>query len=208
MFSSFGEFFQTIMEAGLESLGLYYGVYRAKVINNADPDNLGRLIVHCEQVHGDSYPPVWSWPEAPYAGNGYGFWAIPDIGDYVYVRFDHGRSEKAIWHGGWWGDGDTSADMTLDKLVVTVKEGMKVVIDRSNMSVLVSQGDGNTVLLTPDVVRVNHGTAIEFVAPNIKMTGDLELEGNGNVSGNFYAANNSAHHTHPVTGGVAQRNNP
>lgn len=161
MFNSFGEFLQRIMESGLEAIGLYYGVYRAKVINNADPDNLGRVILHCEQVHGKDYPEVWAWPETPYAGNGFGFWAIPDKDDYVYVRFDHGRPDKPIWHGGWWGEDDvTDDDMTTKKVVLVVKEGMKIVLDRESQTVLIEQSLGNSVFISDETMELKHAGKI------------------------------------------------
>lgn len=284
MINSFSEFLHTILESGLEAIGLYYGVYRAKVIDNADPDNLGKLKIQCEQVHGGTYPDVWSWPETPYAGNGFGMWAIPDIGESVYVRFDHGRPEKPIWHGGWWGTGETTDDMTLKKVVLTTLEGLKIVIDRDAASILLEQALGNSVLIDPNQIYLQHSgsiicegqdvtvqsmgttelraqgvvllealdevritstglvkidaaddldiscsamvtlyaampitlqsdkeisltspTAINLAAPSINMTGDLNLAGNGKVTGSFYAAKNSAMHTHPVTtGGTAE----
>ena len=33
---------KTITEQGLESLGRYYSVYRAMVVNNTDPDHMNR----------------------------------------------------------------------------------------------------------------------------------------------------------------------
>lgn len=157
MFNSFGEFLQRILEFGLECTGLYYSVYRAKVINSSDPDSLGRLILHCEQVHGPSYPEVWAWPETPYAGNGFGFWAIPDVGEYVYVRFDHGRPDHPIWHGGFWGEDDiTDEDMTPKKVVLLTKEGMKIVMDRENQTLLMEQTLGNSVFISDDILALKH----------------------------------------------------
>lgn len=155
--NTFAEFLQRIMEAGLEAIGLYYSEYRAKVINVSDPDNLGRIIVHCEQVHGDTYPEVWAWPETPYAGNGYGLWAIPDVGEWVYVHFDHGRPDKPIWHGGWWADDEiTDEDMIPSKVVLRVKEGMKVVLDRDNQTILLEQSLGNSVFISDEGMDLQH----------------------------------------------------
>lgn len=207
MFNSFGEFLQRIMESGLESIGLYYGVYRAKVINNADPDNLGRVILHCEQVHGKDYPEVWAWPETPYAGNGFGFWAIPDKDDYVYVRFDHGRPDKPIWHGGWWGEDDvTDDDMTTKKVVLVVKEGMKIVLDRENQTVLVEQALGNSVFISDETMELKHAgmldiqsdgpismkslVSVAIQAPAISMTGPVTIMGAVSSTGTFTLTGN------------------
>jgi len=181
MINSFGEFIQRIMESGLEAIGLYYGVYRASIIDNADPKNQGRLMLHCEQVHGSSWPEVWSWPETPYAGNGFGFWAIPDIGEYVYVRFDHGRPDKPIWHGGWWGDQDMTDDMVPGKVVLATAEGLKIVIDRTAGSILLEQSPGNSVLIDPTQIYLTSDGDIKCEGKNVTVQsmGAVEVSAQG-----------------------------
>ena len=172
MLNSFGEFLQRIMESGLEIVGLYYGVYRATVIDNADPDGQGKVMLHCPQVHGADYPKVWSWPETPYAGNGFGFWAVPDIGQFVYVRFDHGRPDKPIWHGGWWGAGDPTTDMVPTKVVLATLEGMKIVINRAQQTILIEQTLGNSILIENDDVTIMHDSQINVRGQNILIQSD------------------------------------
>lgn len=43
---------KTITEQGLESLGRYYSVYRAMVVNNTDPDHMNRIKVAIPEVMG------------------------------------------------------------------------------------------------------------------------------------------------------------
>lgn len=168
----------------MEAVGLYYGSYRAKVIKRDDPEGLGRIMVHCEQVHGEDYPKVWAWPKAPFGGGSNGFWCIPDVGSYVYVEFDHGRLDKPIWHGGWWGDSDVTTDMTPDKVVIAVKEGMKVVMDRKAQTLLLFQDEQNFVELTPDFTKVSHTTkvVIESEAAQVTTLGDTTISAMGKVN--------------------------
>ncbi len=43
---------KTITEQGLESLGRYYSVYRAMVVNNTDPDHMNRIKVAYTRGNG------------------------------------------------------------------------------------------------------------------------------------------------------------
>jgi len=132
---------------GLEYSGLFYGIYKARVIDNQDPDNLGKLKVHCEQVHGDTYPDTWAWPVTPYAGAGFGFSAVPDKDELVWVAFDHGRPEFPIWLGGWWASGEPTPDMTPTNVVLMVKEGLKLVINRQDKSITILRDDNNSIVM-------------------------------------------------------------
>lgn len=280
----------TLLESGLEFFGLYYGTYRARVIRNDDPLNLGRIMVHCPQVHGPNYPQTWAWPVTAYSVCKGGIWAIPDVGEWVHVQFDHGRAEYPLWLGGWWSEKETTTDMTPSKVVVCTPEGLKVVMDRKEMTILVEQSQGNSVMISDAECRVTHNlkvkvdamdvdivsqgrcrvtsmdevqvtamddvnilatgtvtvdgsdsveigsagsikvgaaeqisiesdtevevkstTKVTVVAPTGEMTldeltitgkttfnGDIKVNGNGDVDGDWTATNNSPHHEHPV----------
>lgn len=181
-----------ILESGLEFFGVYYGTYRAVVKDNNDPDKLGRLMVHCPQIHGPNFPLTWAWPIAVMGATKAGIWAIPDIGEWVYVQFDHGRPEYPLWGGGWWEKGGTTPDMVVNKVVVCTPEGMKVVIDRNALSVLVQQSQGNSVLITDDECNVNHNGKVTVTADevdiisdgdtNVTAQGDINLSALGNLA--------------------------
>lgn len=173
-----------IRNYGMEFFGMFYGVYRGKVIRNDDPDNLGQIVVHCPQVHG-LVPPndMWALPKAPFGGSQFGLWAIPDVGDWVYVSFDHGRPEYPIYEGGWWGNGDTTSDMVTSKITLVSKEGMKIVIDRSAKTILVEQSNGNSIKLSATEIDVTSSSTISLSAPIVKVTGNLTVDGELTVSG-------------------------
>lgn len=168
-----------VLEAGLEYFGMYYGSYRAQVIDNNDPEGNGRLMIHAPQVHGPSFPRVWAWPITAMAMTKGGIWAIPDIGEWVYVQFDHGRPEFPMWSGGWWGDGDTTADMTPSKVVVCTPEGLKVVLDRKAMEITVQQRPGNSIVINDEYCRVQHNGLVKVDASDV----DILSEGTTNLRG-------------------------
>ncbi|MBI5788694.1 MAG: hypothetical protein HZA78_07565 [Candidatus Schekmanbacteria bacterium] len=102
MTNSFQKFFQNLIQHGLEYFGLFYGCYRGMVVDNNDPEMLGRLKISCSALYGDDVPPYWAWPKVPFAGNQIGFFAISQVGDGVYIECEYGNPKYPIWSGGWW----------------------------------------------------------------------------------------------------------
>lgn len=65
--------------------GHYSGTYRGVVLNNADPEGLGRLQVQVPDVPGADAG--WATPENP----------PPQIGADVWVRFVDGDPQHPVW---------------------------------------------------------------------------------------------------------------
>lgn len=97
---------QELRDMGLESLGLYYSSYRAFVVDNEDPEFLGRLKLRAPQIHGDEIPDLWAYSRGIYSGAGVGFFAIPAKGEMVWISFESGDVRKPIWEYGHFGTGD------------------------------------------------------------------------------------------------------
>lgn len=79
----------------------YFGKYRAKVQNVKDPENRGRIRVLCPKVLGEAVS-NWCEPCVPVAYNFGGDFAIPKVGETVWVEFEAGDVNKPIYTGGWW----------------------------------------------------------------------------------------------------------
>ena len=101
----FVEFMSKLVKFGLEYFGLFYGVYRGEVVNNDDPDGLGRVVVKVPSVmhRAEEASENWAWPIMPAAAKDYGVFFPPAKGDTVWVMFENGRPEYPIYVGGWWG---------------------------------------------------------------------------------------------------------
>lgn len=80
----------------------YFGKYRAKVQNVEDPEKRGRIRVICPKVLGESVS-NWCEPCIPVAYNFGGDFAVPKVGETVWVEFEAGDVNKPIYVGGWWG---------------------------------------------------------------------------------------------------------
>ncbi len=199
--------FNKLLTYGLEYFGLYYGVYRGQVMSTADPDSLGRVQVHCPTIHGPLYPPMWAFPRTTMGGKQFGFWHVPDVGEWVYVSFDHGRLDYPLWEGGWWGAGDPTTDMVPTSVVLATKEGLKIVLDRQNEVITIQQTNGNSIIIDSGEIIISHNSDIvlqaqgsvtinahaqvnvtaqdkvSITAPEIDLTGNVLIAGNLGVSG-------------------------
>lgn len=88
----------------------FYGKYRGFVVDNEDPEMLGRLRVSVPSVLGDKVVTGWAVPCVPYGGAaGLGMLFVPAVEAGVWVEFEEGDLEFPIWVGTFWSKpgGDT-----------------------------------------------------------------------------------------------------
>ncbi len=80
----------------------FFGKYRGLVVDNADPEKLGRLKLRVPSVLGEVVT-GWAMPCVPYGGDAdQGFLFVPEIGAGVWVEFEEGDLEFPIWVGTYW----------------------------------------------------------------------------------------------------------
>jgi uncharacterized protein involved in type VI secretion and phage assembly len=80
----------------------YLGKFRGLVVNNIDPQQIGRILVMVPDV-SNIIPSSWAMPSLPLAGIQMGMQVIPPIGAGVWVEFEQGNPDYPIWSGCWWG---------------------------------------------------------------------------------------------------------
>jgi len=81
----------------------FYGKYRGFVVDNADPEHLGRLKLKVPSVLGSEVVTGWAMPCTPYGGDAnQGFLFIPEVDAGVWVEFEEGDLEFPIWVGTFW----------------------------------------------------------------------------------------------------------
>ena len=83
----------------------YYGVYEALVSDVNDPANEGRVKIKMpwfdEQMETE-----WCRVRQFYAGNGYGAFFVPEVGDEVLIAFIQGDMRQPIILGGLYNGND------------------------------------------------------------------------------------------------------
>ena len=81
----------------------FYGKYRAIVVDNQDPKQLGRLKVKVPSVLGADVVTGWAAPCTPYGGAAdQGLLFVPERDAGVWVEFEEGDLEFPIWVGTYW----------------------------------------------------------------------------------------------------------
>jgi hypothetical protein len=80
----------------------FYGKYRGLVVENIDPEQIGRVLVQVPDVLG-LIPSTWAMPCVPAAGIQSGCFVVPPIGSQVWIEFEQGDPDYPIWVGGFWG---------------------------------------------------------------------------------------------------------
>jgi uncharacterized protein involved in type VI secretion and phage assembly len=159
-----------------------FGKFRAVVVNNVDPMQIGRIQVMIPDVTG-FVPSTWAMPCLPVAGINSGMFAVPMIGSGVWVEFERGDIDYPVWVGGFWG---TAAEVPVlartvppgvsgFTLQTTLKNGIVIsdvpgptggiliqtttgaMISVSDVGIVISNGKGAIINMTGPTVDVNVG---------------------------------------------------
>jgi uncharacterized protein involved in type VI secretion and phage assembly len=165
--------------------GHYFGKYRGRVTDNADPTQRGRLKVSVPAVLGRLE--LWAMPCVPYAGNKVGFYSLPEPGTGVWIEFEAGDPAYPVWTGCFWADHELPdaggapvkiwktnkltlrIDDDADQLVAQTTSGSKVTLDTDIQSetggakhtvgktAIASELGAGKVEVTPAGVKINNG---------------------------------------------------
>jgi phage baseplate assembly protein gpV len=116
----------------------YVGKYRAIVEKIDDPEQRGRIRVQCPKVLGTGVS-NWCEPCSPVAYDSGGDFALPPVGETVWVEFEEGDSNKPIWVGGWWSKQKTpSVPYSADVRVIEWK-GTSLIIKVGDSSITLTK---------------------------------------------------------------------
>ena len=168
-------------EGGKPRHGRFLGKYRATVLANVDPLQMGRLLVTVSDVSGLA-PSSWAMPCTPLAGFQTGFHAMPVIGSGVWVEFEQGDPDFPIWVGGFWGSAAElpSQALLLPPLVpgITIQTPLQSCIQVSDMpptpltgGVLLKSGTGIATLTVNDTgIYLTYGPfSVELTAAGVSV---------------------------------------
>lgn len=82
----------------------YYGKYPGIVTDVEDPNEIGRIRARVPEIYGESVDSGWAMPCTPVGGGANrGFYALPYVGDTVWIEFEAGDITRPIWSGTFWG---------------------------------------------------------------------------------------------------------
>lgn len=128
----------------------YFGKYRAKVVDINDPEKRGRIRVMCPKVLGESSS-AWCEPCIPVAYDFGGDFALPKVGEFVWVEFESGDSNKPLYTGGLWAT-NKSPSSSYDSNERLITWG-KCKISMGDSSLTLTIG-GSTITLTESSVKI------------------------------------------------------
>lgn len=184
----------------------FYGKYRGFVVDNADPEQLGRLKLNVPSVLGVDVVTGWAMPCVPYGGDAdQGFLFIPEVGAGVWVEFEEGDLEFPIWVGTFWSkpggeselpkpnDADGTEQGSVQdpptRKIIKTKKGHTIQFedaDGEEMIVIVQNIDAskrNVITMNQDGIQITdgangHKVVLESAGITIESAGDVTITGN------------------------------
>jgi len=163
----------------------YYGKYRGTVLQNVDPEQLGRIQATVPDVSG-LLPTSWAMPCVPVAGKQSGVYLVPQIGAGVWIEFEQGDPDYPIWTGGFWGiaaevpalalaGNPASPSLVLQSGLqntlsisdlpgptggILLKATTGAMIMVNEIGITISNGQGATIVLAGPTVTINNGALV------------------------------------------------
>jgi hypothetical protein len=156
----------------------FFGKYRGNVVNNVDPEELGRVQVSVPSVRGEGSL-AWAMPCVPYAGPGVGLFLVPPVGACVWVEFEGGDPDSPIVAGCFWSEGQVPVSPAVPTTRAFVSEGVSLVIEAvAGGSVTLSISEpitprDVTLVIDDNGMLIETGDCkLEIGATEIKLNGD------------------------------------
>lgn len=125
-----------LSDRGLEAIGRYYGTYRAVVLDNVDPENMGRLLINAPQVNNES---VWAYPKGLHGSINTGFkYLTPEKSDIVFVEFDCGDPFYPFWSYHGWAIGEMPEEFNNNTAGIVTPNGHKILLEEDTGKLIIS----------------------------------------------------------------------
>jgi uncharacterized protein involved in type VI secretion and phage assembly len=160
------------------------GVKTATVVDHADPDGEGRVMIELDSDH-EAAARQWARTATLMAGPDRGTWFIPDVGDEVLVAFEQGDPSRPFVVGALWSQRARPPEQIgLDngRRTVATRNGARIVIDDTGNGCVMRlvTAHGQHVTLDdgpPSTISVsdNAGNQITFTAGEVVVSSALKL---------------------------------
>lgn len=185
--------------------GLFYGVYPARVVDIADPDEQGRVKVALPWASSDGAPyEVWARLATTMAGNDRGTWFIPDVDDEVLVAFGGGDVARPFVVGALWNGADAppasvdggennvkrirsrnGVQITFDdtdgqeQIVIETPGGQVATLKDSPATIELRDSSGNTVTMEAAGVTVTTSAKLTVNASTVEVNASMVTVNSG-----------------------------
>lgn len=173
----------------------YFGKYRGRVVDNADPLEMGRIQVEVPAIAGNE-PLGWALPCLPYAGDGHGMYMVPETDALVWIEFEGGDLSYPVWVGCFWASGQlpegaepgvfmlkTAGENIFrisdvdENVVLTTAGGHEVMLSDSDEKITITHSGGASITVEGDTVTIDSGSTkivLDSSAVNVN-DGSLEV---------------------------------
>ena len=173
----FIEFRENILKHGLEYYGMYYAKYEGNVADNDDPEVRGRIKVKCPAAYGKKVFNNWALPYGMFTGNKIGFFAIPQVGDPVWVSFKNGMPEYPLWTYGWIPKDYKQDGAGVGKYLITTPNGYRLLFDDKAEKIELRFSDTVTITANKDNILMKYGENNIEISDKISINfGDKNLK--------------------------------
>jgi phage protein D len=115
-----------------------HSVVVAKVTNNDDPDQLGRVRVSYPAL-GEEHEGWWARMTGPSAGGKRGMLMLPQVGDEVLLAFEHDDETRPVVLGAVWGGQQKPQDLAHSDGSLALGSDKQVVIDAAEAIAITSK---------------------------------------------------------------------
>ncbi|WP_405266155.1 type VI secretion system Vgr family protein [Cellulophaga sp. Ld12] len=163
---------------------------RGVVLDNNDPDGLGRIKVQFgwQRRMGTSTP--WIKMNTPYGGNGKGFYFIPELDEEVLVGFENNNPEKPYVLSAGYNSSAKSGMANADNNLKTIRtrSGHTIELNDTDGEEKINIYDHEGSIITFDTqaksLYITATENIEFQAKNIKMIAEenIEIQAQGDIN--------------------------
>lgn len=121
---------EAIHKRGVEALGRYYSVYRARVIDNEDSTHRGRLKVFLPDVLNGVTALALPKSIIGDLSTGMKPYVIPRVGSIVYVEFQSGDVHRPLWSYHGFTLGNVPGDLADNNaLGIVTPSGQKIILN-------------------------------------------------------------------------------
>lgn len=164
----------------------FFGKFRGVVSDNKDPLQLGRIRAFVPDVFG-SDESGWAQPCMPFGGDKMGFFAVPPIQASVWIEFEGGDPDYAIWVGCRWEDSkdmpalpSSAKDDPGSIVMICTKGGHSLLLDdsQSGGGITLKTSGGQKIIISSQGIEIDNGNGATIKLSNNQISlnnGALEV---------------------------------